>query len=296
MAEQTNIGWCDSTVNWWAGCTEVSPGCLHCYARDLNARKIGSRNEWAPGWGAGVPRHRFKFPGRSLTTLNRKPWICDWCGADFVRKPERCDYCRQLSFHPRRIFHNDLADCLDPEVSAGWFAEVLDGIWRATECTHILLTKRPQLWQRRMTDALPFLAGDAKQWAEQWLAENEPANVWLLATVEDQERAWERIPELLKIPAAVHGLSIEPLIGPIDLFHWCIEGGEGGLDWIIVGGESGQNRREMKLEWLEDIAAQADAAGVPLFAKQDSAFKPGQQGRIPNRLWARKEFPTFPKL
>ena len=63
------------------------------------------------------------------------------------------------------------------------------------------------------------------------------------------------------------------------------------LDWLVVGAESGPHRRPCEIAWLERVAAQCDAAGVPLYVKQGSALRPGQQANIPDRLWRRKEFP-----
>jgi protein gp37 len=82
--------------------------------------------------------------------------------------------------------------------------------------------------------------------------------------------------------------SCEPLLGALDLTPWL-----DSLDWLIVGGESGPDgaRREMKVEWLESLVRQCDEAGVPVFVKQDSGQRDSQQGRIPDHLWARKEFP-----
>jgi protein gp37 len=87
-------------------------------------------------------------------------------------------------------------------------------------------------------------------------------------------------------------LSLEPLIGLIDLswMRWADAQHKPG--WVIVGGESGPRARPIDIAWLESIADQCAAAGVPLFVKQDSGRKAGQQGRIPDELWRRKEFPN----
>ena len=91
-------------------------------------------------------------------------------------------------------------------------------------------------------------------------------------------------------PAAVRCVSFEPLLGdPGDLMLDGIY--EGAYEWAIVGGESGPGARPFDLAWLESVVDQCRAAGVPVFVKQDSAMKPGQQGRIPDHLWALKEFP-----
>jgi protein gp37 len=135
------------------------------------------------------------------------------------------------------------------------------------------------------------------------------SNVWLGVSVEDQATADERIPLLLKTPAAVRFISAEPLLGPIDLTRICEDSrnvlgwnvlsddyptdtiSRRRLDWVIVGGESGKLHRAMELSWAESIAEQCTAARIPLFVKQDSGPKPGKQYRLPDALWARKEFP-----
>lgn len=136
----------------------------------------------------------------------------------------------------------------------------------------LLLTKRPEnvtLWGPTMME---------------WCQNKFPPNVWIGTSCEDQANADERIPHLLKCPAAVRFLSCEPLIGPIDLnairhghypddpeatihaFHGC--DGEGGIDWVIIGGESGGQARPMSLAWASRIVDDCRGSGVPVFVKQ----------------------------
>jgi protein gp37 len=134
------------------------------------------------------------------------------------------------------------------------------------------------------------------------------SNVWVGVSVENQRMSYERLWWLLNTPAAVRFLSVEPLLGMIDLgfdawFHpeydrrvpaHAMPGARQVKDliqWVIVGGKSGSRQGSMKLRWLEYIVAQCDEARVPVWVKQDSAFRPGQQGAIPDALWHRKEFP-----
>lgn len=148
-------------------------------------------------------------------------------------------------------------------------------------------------------------------------------NVWLGTSVEDQERADERIPHLLRCPAAVRFLSCEPLLGEVDLgfpqgCRGCNHPGnimpswnERGrcsrcdgtrqepskIHWVITGGESGPDnvRREVPVQCITGVADQCLAAGVPVFIKQDSGRKPGQQGRIPDEYWALQQMPEVLK-
>ena len=110
--------------------------------------------------------------------------------------------------------------------------------------------------------------------------------MWLGVSVEN--RRWlSRLDRLYQVPAVVYFASFEPLLRDLgDLTPWL-----SGLGWAIAGGESGPPRRPMRLEWLASVVAQCQAAGVPTFVKQDTALKEGQQGRIPDEVWAIKEFP-----
>ena len=136
-------------------------------------------------------------------------------------------------------------------------------------------------------------------------------NIWLGVSVENQEAAYRRIPELLRIPAKVRFLSVEPLLEPVELSgygeatDWKIPLNERAYidlhhtihktilpDWVIVGGESGPNRRDCGVDAIVSVAEQCQAAGVPVFVKQDCAAKPGQQGRIPAAIWNLKQLPV----
>lgn len=137
---------------------------------------------------------------------------------------------------------------------------------------------------------------------ERWVlpvTKTVPANVWIGVSVEDQKRADERLPLLSKIPAHIRFASFEPLLEYIepnipvlkqatqDVDSGC------GLDWAIIGGESGKGRRDCGVEAICDLADSLSFTnGIATFVKQDCAFKPGQQGRIPADVWALKDFPT----
>jgi len=123
-------------------------------------------------------------------------------------------------------------------------------LWNLIENTPmldwLLLTKRPE----NMTKLAP--------WGKQW-----PDNVWALATVENQEYANQRIPHLLDVPAVVRGLSIEPMLGPIDLSCWISD-----IHWVIAGGESGAGSRPMNPDWARVLRDQCLSAGTAFFFKQ----------------------------
>lgn len=190
--------------------------------------------------------------------------------------PERLDWPLKWKT-PRRIFVTSMADLFHEQVPDSF----LDAVWAvmgATPHTYQVLTKRPErmlAYCARHRGPLP--------------------NVWLGTSVEHQAAADERIPLLLQTPAAVRFLSCEPLLGPVVLPL-----ADGGIHWVIVGGESGRGYRPLQMEWLESIVEQCQAAGVPVWVKQDSGPRPDQWGRIPERLrireFPRSELPTTEEL
>lgn len=287
MSEKTKIAWCDSTVNFWSGCTKVSAGCLHCYAeaqsnrfliRNTNGELLEPKR-----WGKGQPRKLHESAFKLAHKLNRKLWVCDECGSDKMLMGSDgridCAKCGSNEVHRRRTFSLSLGDWLDPEVPIEWLARMLDTIRMCDQVTWILCTKRPESWWPRTTEVLTTLfplCSDAWNWLAEWQRGNAtPPNVWILTSVENQEMADKRIPELLRIPAALRGLSCEPLLERVVIPFPCdfsentprlTKGG--GLDWIIVGGESGRNARPCKVEWIRSLKDQAQAAGVACFVKQ----------------------------
>lgn len=176
----------------------------------------------------------------------------------------------------RRVFCGSMCDVfedrrdLDGYRAALWFL-----IDMTPHLDWLLLTKRPENIARLMPEAPPL--------QHAW------HNVWLGTSVEDDAAADARIHHLTacRDMADVLFLSCEPLIGMLRVGLDVDE----RVDWVIAGGESGPGFRPMDPRWLVALANRCTSAGVPLFVKQDSGLKPGQQGRIPDALWARKEFP-----
>ncbi len=169
-----------------------------------------------------------------------------------------------------------------------WRDEVWDIIRRTPHLTYQILTKRIE----RAVGRLPW--GDGPPWK----------NVWLLVSAEDQETCDRRVPILLDTNAAVRGVSLEPLLGPIILRdEWMLpnystddvryyQPGGRGLDWCIVGGESGgPPERRCDPAWIQAIADQCKSASVACWVKQDSGSQPGLQGRLSTDLFSIKEFP-----
>lgn len=310
MGDKTGIEWTDATWNAIRGCTRVSEGCRNCYAELVAARFSGTGQPYE-----GLAR---------MTSAGPR-----WTGT--VRFVEEHLYDPLRWQRPRRIFVNSMSDLFHERVPDEWIASIFAVMALARRHTHQVLTKRPERAhdllqadafrelvdahmteiaiersdaQNRRTDDLRATAPDVE--GDDWPL----PNVWLGVSVEDQKAADERIPRLLETPAAVRFLSCEPLLGPLDLEKlrpsgatWldCLEGRRhigpsvhhvAPVDWVIVGGESGPRHRSCAIGWIEDLVAQCDFAGVPVFVKQDSGPRSGQQGRIPDDVWAFKQFPT----
>jgi len=268
MAENSSIEWTDHTFNPWYGCTKVSPGCDHCYAEarmDTRLHRVQ--------WGAGQPRVRTKDwgdPGR----WNRQH------EAFFAAHGRR-----------QRVFCASLADVFDNEVPAQWRADLLDLIAQTPNLDWLLLTKRIGNAHRMVSEALVALGNAEPGVLRRWPL----PNVWLGATIVNQEEADRDIPKLLATPARVRFLSMEPLLGPVDLNYTCMRiqaargqlaraiNGETWLDWVIVGGESGHGARPAHVQWMRSIVEQCRAASVPVLVKQlgpaildDGMSSPGQ--------------------
>ena len=162
---------------------------------------------------------------------------------------------------PRRIFVCSMGDLFHPDVPFSFVHEIFDYVAvDAGQHIYIVLTKRPERLRKFINEY------------EDWDSSEAP-NIWLGVTAENQARADERIPVLLSIPAAVHFVSIEPCLGPVDLGYtfapaYVSAGGKPCLDWVILGCETGPGRRTMQPVWARDVKDQCVAAGVPFFLKQ----------------------------
>lgn len=265
MGEKTNIQWTDATISPWDGCTKVGPGCDHCYAE-----VIADKRFHIVKWGVGQPRKkRETFAGNAMK-LERKA----------VREA------RQL-----KVFIS-MCDPFDNEVPDEWRADLFALIRATPNLTWQLLTKR---------------IGNAKKMIDRVISTldigHDPAfaawpwpNVWIGATVVNQEEADRDVPKLLDVPAAKRFVSIEPMLGPIDLkrittktLYPSLEaifvrernalysGDNDGLDWVICGGESGKDARPMHPDWARSLRDQCASAGTSFFFKQWGEWLPDSQ-------------------
>lgn len=272
MSENSKIEWTDSTFNPWEGCQKVGPGCDHCYAEARNARFAGGT---AINWGPGAPRRRTSPSNwRKPLAWNARPFFecvdCGWRGdrpGDINGLPicpaPRCASLTLVSAR-RRVFCASLADVFDNAVDPQWRRDLFDLIESTPNLDWLMLTKRigNVRWM------LPTIG---------WIGARD--NVWLGATIVNQEEADRDIPKLLEVPARVRFLSMEPLLGPVDLrlesrndlARWDGLGRDLPLrriDWVIAGGESGHGARPMKPDWALSLRDQCAAAGVPFLFKQ----------------------------
>lgn len=152
------------------------------------------------------------------------------------------------------VFCASLGDVFDAEVAASWRDDLFGLIRQTPHLDWQILTKRPE-------HAVQYAAGS------RW-----PDNAWLGTSIEDQERAG-RAKIITQVPAPVRFLSCEPLLGPVKLDLT-------GIDWVIVGGESGPGYRPMAREWAIDLRDQCRAANVPFFFKQWGGSTPEAGGHL----------------
>lgn len=207
---------------------------------------------------------------------------------DVTLRPDRLE--QPLGWRkPRMIFVCSMSDLFHEDVPWEIILWVYKTIKRTPQHTYQILTKRP----KRMLALHPHIWG-------------ELPNVWLGVSVENSDYLW-RVEELLKIPATVRFVSLEPLLGPVDIspymphpsrksldFGKMPNRGEGftypftGLSWIIVGGESGPGARPMHPQWARDIRDQCQATGASFFFKQWGAWEPIDETGEKLREWVDK--------
>jgi protein gp37 len=296
----TQIEWTDVVWNPTTGCDQVSAGCDHCYALTMAKRlnKMGAAKYQTDG------DPRTSGPGFGLAMH-----------ADTLTAP--------LSWHkPRRVFVNSMSDLFHPKVTDRFLAQVFAVMAATPQHTYQILTKRAPRMAAFLTDECRCDNGHApgvhlrsamEAAATPHLPSYVPGltsglyhrmqwplpNVQVGVSVENQEQANARIPYLLMPPNAVPWLSLEPLLGPVDLTRVAWTGGGGThldvvhgrhgapdawttegkrIAWAVVGGESGPGARPMHPDWARSLRDQCAGAGVPFFFKQWGAFQDGSSG------------------
>lgn len=349
MSDNSAIEWTDATWNPVVGCSPVSEGCRNCYAATM-ARRLDAMGQPAykarpdrglqqiqrednVGLATALQRQkavriaemrggRAVFTGDVRTIEGRLGDPLGW------RKPKRIFVCSMSDlFHPKVPF--EFIDKVFAVMNAtGWRLPLPRDVRKAKPWhTYQVLTKRPDRMAEYMLSRSPKNFGQGKH--PLFLVREEvfrghgvelmnaaaclewpPSNVWLGTSCEDQAAADQRIPELLKCPAAVRFLSCEPLLGPIDLERamctcpWPEDAARtrhnlacpadtrrptdqrrfGHLHWVIVGGESGPGARPCNVNWIGGIAETCRDAGVPVFVKQLGSWPAVEQPITTERI------------
>lgn len=267
MSENTKIEWATHTFNGWEGCQKVGPGCDNCYAENRNARFAGGV---AVNWGPGAPRRRTSEKNWQLPLKWEREAV-----ATGVRP---------------RVFCSSLADVFDNAVDPEWRQDLANLILQTPNLDWLLLTKR---------------IGNAGAMLGEMFLDGPPPNVRIGTTICNQPEADRDIPKLVAL-GLPNFLSMEPLLGNVAIWRWLkphcerhpgdldVDGkcevceGRGifdmpgaeplqehekaplrkGIDWVIVGGESGPGARPMHPDWARSLRDQCVAAGVPFLFKQ----------------------------
>jgi protein gp37 len=254
---QTKIEWADRVWNPVTGCTSISEGCQHCYARRMATRLKG----------------RYGYPKDEPFKVTFHPTRLD----DLARWKKGC-----------RVFAVSMGDLFyygkSPRIEEYHLkqAEIFKTMKHNSHHTYLLLTKRPE---------------NMSWWVERWLGwwEEIPSNWWLGVSISNQPDADKNIPILLQIPAAHRWVSVEPMLVPINIAPQalcpcsCFAGnprrphpdceGKPSIDWVVCGGETGPGARPLYPDWVRSLRDQCQAAGVPMFIKTFPV-----DGKLSNRM------------
>lgn len=278
---KTGISWTDRVWNPVTGCNKISAGCKNCYAKTVHdmrheAYKAGKR----------VPE-QYAVPFEKVMLHYNRLKLPNW------KKPQR-------------VFVNSMSDLFHEDVPDGFISEVF-GLIAVNKNIFQILTKRADRMSLLLNNNefrfKSCLNAACRTWElyESIKTRYPFNNLWLGVTAENQAAADQRIPILLDTPAVVRWVSIEPMLEGINIekyignftlrcdcgFHksedeLCYYGGPyyvcpkcdakcdllPALNWVVVGCESGKNRRPCKIEWIESIVQQCKGAGVSVFVKQ----------------------------
>jgi protein gp37 len=257
MAADSKIEWTDHTFNPWIGCTKVSRaatgggGCDNCYAEVSTPVRV-LRGKGTETWGVRAPRVRTSAANWALP----KRWNA------------QADAFYTLHGRRQQVFCASLADVFDNEVPIEWLRDLCSLIELTPNLDWLLLTKRIGNVFERLIEAR----------SHDWAAGQR--NVLLGITVCNQAEADRDIPKLLRTPARLRFLSMEPLLGPVSLRRFIGQGFGPAPNWVIVGGESGPGARPMHPDWARSLRDQCANAGVPFLFKQWGEWAPTAESAV----------------
>lgn len=252
----TKIEWCDETINPIVGCTKISKGCKNCYAEIMATRL------------AGMKHSKEKY----LQVITNGKWNGNVTFDETTfSKPKKWN-------NPKKIFITSMGDLFHENVPNSWLIDILFMVAANPKHTFIILTKRPE----RM---LNFFTNHAINPFFELLP-----NLWLGITAEDQEQADKRIPILLKIPSIVHFVSCEPMLEGINLLPFLATQSGPNINWVIAGGENGNNYRTTSVIHFHNLLNQCIGMDIPFFFK-------GYGGRTNKYLLINnRKYQQFPKI
>jgi protein gp37 len=213
-------------------CEKISPGCANCYASGLNSKGI-----------------RFGGNGQEFTGVrsdNRPEMVLN---VDMLQAWARMR-------KPKKIFMGSMTDLFGEWIPDWMLMTLLDAMAQAPKQTFQILTKRPE----RASEVI-------SSWLRHVGLGQLSANIWLGISAENQVTYDERAKWLMCCLVQLRFISLEPLLGPIEIAGPKFNEGK-WIDWIITGGESGPNARPLKIDWLDAISAQSRYYEIPLFVKQ----------------------------
>lgn len=255
MGDRTRIEGSDASWNPTYGCSAVSRGCQHCYARRIAAHSAKPGQVYygiAKYTSAGSPRWTGK-----LVRAEDKLW-------DPLRWQDG-----------RMIAVDTMSDLFHERIPDAWRDEAYGVMALCPQHTFQVCTKRPlameryfsapEVWQRIEAEARRiYAARHGKRYPSEGHLQGPLPNVWHGVSVESQRHAARRIPVLLRVPSHRHYVAAEPLLGPLNLTPWL----EAGIGWVLVSGEGGPEARPCDVAWIRALVEQGHQAGTPIFVKQ----------------------------
>lgn len=262
MAKQNKkgIGWCDYTFNPFIGCTKISPACDNCYAETI-AKRFFPAAKWGNHPRVLTSEANWRKPlawnKRSQANFNAFEQFKNTQGMTDEQLLEQ-GFIKPIQ---PKVFCGSMCDVFDNQIMNGYRFSLFKMIYEAPHLTWLLLTKRIGNVEKIFSQVKDCFVFNSSEWPF--------ANIWLGITVCNQEEADRDIPKLLQLPAAKRFLSIEPMLGYVDLSKWI-----GQIDWVIVGGETGHKARPLHPLWAVSIRDQCQVADVPFFFKQWGEWAP----------------------